>query len=163
MNGQNRDPASPPAKRRFLDLKPATPTFIGAESVIMGDIRGRGQFVVSGEVHGDGDLRGGLTLAVTGIWNGHVHADEAIVAGRITGSLTVLGKLEIGFAAIIRGKVIARSVAIAKGAIVDGEIEITSGAPVHEFEEQRARRGTAGDERRDGGPPQDAPRDGSAA
>jgi cytoskeletal protein CcmA (bactofilin family) len=146
MMGQKRDPHPEPNKRRFLDRSSASPTFIGAESVILGDIRGSGQFVVSGEVHGDGDLGGALTLAVSGVWNGHVHAHEAVVAGKIVGSLTVIGKLEIGYTAVIRGRVSARSISIAKGAIVDGEIEITSGAPLHEFEERRAGGNSHGDE-----------------
>ena len=47
-------------KRRFLEGNSATPTFIGAESVFVGNIRGAGHFVVSGEVHGDGELQGAL-------------------------------------------------------------------------------------------------------
>jgi len=128
-------------KRRFFELNwstPfATPTFIGADSVIVGNVRGTGQFVVSGEVHGDGELEGGLNLSVTGIWHGNIQAHQAVVAGKITGGLTVKDKLEIGYTAVIRGKVSARTVAIAKGAIVDGEIEVTSGVPVQEFEEKR--------------------------
>ena len=50
-------------KRRFFEGNSATPTFIGAESVFVGNIRGAGHFVVSGEVHGDGDLQGGLNLS----------------------------------------------------------------------------------------------------
>ena len=60
-------------KRRFFDfdLGLPTPTVIGAESVVVGDIRGTGQFVVSGVVHGDGEiavLRPGryVVCAVTG-------------------------------------------------------------------------------------------------
>jgi cytoskeletal protein CcmA (bactofilin family) len=124
-------------KRRFLDSSAASPTFIGANSVFVGDIRGTGQFVVSGEVHGDGDLNGALNLSATGSWHGQVRAQQAIVAGTILGGLTVQGKLEIGYTAVIRGKVSARTVAIAKGAIVDGEIEVTSDAPVVQFEEKR--------------------------
>jgi cytoskeletal protein CcmA (bactofilin family) len=124
-------------KRRFLESTSASPTFIGAESVIVGNIRGQGQFVVSGKVQGDGELEGGLNLSVTGSWHGNVRAQRAIVAGTIIGSLTVRDKLEIGHTAVIRGRVSARTIAIAKGAIVDGEIEITSGAAVVEFEEKR--------------------------
>ena len=57
-------------KRRFLDSNSATPTFIGANSVFVGDIRGTGQFVVSGEVHGDGELDGALNLSASGSWLG---------------------------------------------------------------------------------------------
>ncbi len=105
--------------------------------MFVGNIRGAGHFVVCGEIHGDGELEGGLNLSATGNWYGFIHAQQAIVAGKITGGLTVRDKLEIGYTAVIRGRVSARSVAIAKGAIVDGEIEVTSGAPVLQFEERR--------------------------
>ena len=124
-------------KRRFLDSSSASPTFIGVNSVFVGDIRGSGQFVVSGEVHGDGELDGALNLSVTGKWHGQVRAQQAIIAGTILGGLIVQDKLEIGYTAVIRGRVSARTVAIAKGAIVDGEIEVTSETPVIQFEEKR--------------------------
>src|SRR3979490_203235 len=124
-------------KRRFFEANSATPTFIGAESVFVGNIRGAGHFVVCGEVHGDGDLEGGLNLSATGSWYGFIQAQQAIIAGKITGGVNVRDKLEIGYTAVIRGKVSARTIAIAKGAIVDGEIEVPSGAPVLQFEEKR--------------------------
>jgi len=124
-------------KRRFFDLHSAAPTVIGAGSVIIGDLRGDGEYVISGEVHGDGELGGGLNLAATGVWNGHIQALEAVIAGKITGGLAVKGKLEIGYTAVIRGSVSARTIAIAKGAIVDGDIVVTSGEPPLEFEEKR--------------------------
>jgi cytoskeletal protein CcmA (bactofilin family) len=124
-------------KRRFFDLHSAAPTVIGAGSVIIGDLRGDGEYVISGEVHGDGELGGGLNLAATGVWNGHIQALEAVVAGKITGGLAVKGKLEIGYTAVIRGSVSARTIAIARGAIVDGDIVVTSGEPPLEFEEKR--------------------------
>ena len=63
------------------------------------------------------------------------HLDR--LAGKITGGLSVQGKLEIGHTAVIRGKVSARTIAIAKGAIIDGDIEVTSDTPMLEFEEKR--------------------------
>ena len=124
-------------KRRFLEAVTSTATFIGADSVVVGNIRGTGAFIVSGEVHGDGELDGGLTLSVTGSWHGNVRAQQAIIAGKISGELIVADKLEIGYTAVIHGKVSARTIAIAKGAIVDGEIAVTSGDPVLQFEEKR--------------------------
>jgi len=124
-------------KRRFLEGSWGTPTFIGAESVFVGNIRGAGHFVVSGEVHGDGELQGGLNLSATGSWHGFIQAEQAIVAGKITGGLNVRDKLEIGYTAVIRGSVSAAAIAIAKGAIVEGDIVVTSGMPMQEFEEKR--------------------------
>ena len=128
-------------KRRFLEraalgTSPA-PTILGEDTLINGNVRGRGHFVVSGEIHGDGDLSGTLHLSVSASWHGTVHVDQAIIAGTINGGLIVKDKLEIGFSAVIRGRVSARTIAIAKGAIVEGEIEVTSGSPVLEFEEKR--------------------------
>jgi cytoskeletal protein CcmA (bactofilin family) len=128
-------------KRRFLEnaaLRHAPgPTVIGADSVIVGDIRGKGAFVIFGAIHGNGELEGPLHLSVTASWFGDIHAHQAIVAGKIIGALIVDDKLEIGRFAVIRGRVSARRIAIATGAIVDGEIEITSGAPLQHFEEKR--------------------------
>ena len=128
-------------KRRFLERASlpgsASPTVIAAETVIVGNIRGKGQFVVYGEVHGDGELDGALLLAVTASWFGNIQAHQAVVAGKIVGGIVVKDKLEIGLTAVIRGRVSARTIAIAKGAIVDGEIEVTSGTPVIQYEEKR--------------------------
>ena len=137
------EPLMAEQKRRFLERTlqaSATATFIAADSVFVGNLRGRGQFVVFGEVQGDGDLDGGLHLSAKGRWVGNIRAHEAIVAGTILGSLEVTGKLEIGCGAVIRGSVSARTIAIAKGAIIDGGIEVTSGTAIVQFEERRESR-----------------------
>jgi cytoskeletal protein CcmA (bactofilin family) len=131
--------SEPPVKRRFLDRAASTPTVIGEGTVFVGNMRGFGPFVISGAVQGDGELLGDLSLAVGATWLGNIRAQRAIVAGQIVGSLEVEDKLEIGHTAVIRGRISARTVAIARGAIVDGDIDVTSGAPVVQFEEKRDR------------------------
>ena len=123
--------------RRFIDRVTGTPTVLGASTVFVGDIRGKGTFVVYGEVRGDGDIQGSLNIASSATWNGDVHAEQAVVAGHLTGSIIVEGKLEIGYSAVIHGRVSAGSISIALGAVVDGDITTTSGAPVERFEEKR--------------------------
>jgi len=124
-------------KRRFFDLHAQAPTVISAGSIIVGEVRGTGDYVVSGEIHGDGDIGGGLSLAAGAVWNGYIRAQQAVIAGKITGGLAVRGRLEIGYTAVIRGSVTAATIAIARGAIVDGDIVVTSGMPMQEFEEKR--------------------------
>ncbi len=123
--------------RRFVDRVAGTPTVLGADTSFVGDVRGKGTFVVYGEVRGDGDIKGSLNIAASASWTGDVHAEQAVVAGKLTGSLIVAGRLEIGYTAVIHGRVSASSIAIAMGAVVDGEIITTSGAPVQQFEEKR--------------------------
>jgi cytoskeletal protein CcmA (bactofilin family) len=112
-------------------------TVIAAATAIVGNVRGNGQFVVFGEVHGDGELEGDLHLALSASWYGDIRAHRAVIAGKIEGGLIVMDKLEIGPRAVIRGRVSARTIAIAKGAVVEGELEVTSGTPVVRFEERR--------------------------
>lgn len=70
-------------------------------------------------------------------WEGEIHALAAVVAGRITGKLVVEQKLEVGATAVIHADIVASSIAIAKGAVIDGVVTVTSGQPVIEFEEKR--------------------------
>ena len=63
-----------------------------------------------------------------------------MVAGELIGSLDVADRLEVGSAAVIRGRVSARSLAIARGAVIEGDILVTSGEPIVQFEEKRESR-----------------------
>ncbi len=124
-------------RRRLLDDVAGSPTFLGEHSKFVGDITNAGAFVLCGHIKGDGSIDGTLNLAVSGHWEGGVRAKQAVVAGRVTGDLIVDEKLEIGQTAVIRGSVSARTIAIARGAIVDGDITVTSGTPIVRFEERR--------------------------
>ncbi len=137
MSTDNDDRLRPQGARRFFDITPASPTVIGAGSVVVGNLSGAGPCVIAGKIQGDGDLIGDLNVAISGSWHGNVRARRAIVAGTIVGSLRVEEKLEIRRTAVIRGAVSARTIAIARGAIVDGKIEVTSGGSVQHFDEKR--------------------------
>ena len=76
-------------------------------------------------------------MAVNSSWEGEIHARHGIIAGRITGKLVIAEKLEIGATAVIHADVSARSIAIAKGAVIQGEVAVTSGEAVLQFEEKR--------------------------
>ncbi len=93
--------------------------------------------VVLGAIRGDGRVGGALSMAAKSEWEGEIHAQAAVIAGRISGKLVIEEKLEIGATAVIRADIIARSIAVAKGAVIDGEVTITSGQPMVRFEEKR--------------------------
>ena len=73
-------------------------------------------------------------------WHGEVHALSAVIAGTISGAILVSEKIEIAATAVIRGRVSARRIAMARGATVEGELTVTSGEPVIQFEEKRGAR-----------------------
>lgn len=125
-------------KRRLIDSIGDSPTFVAEGVRITGDLETPGPLVVCGSVRGDGRVGGTLRMSVTAQWEGEIHAEAAVVAGRITGRLVVENKLEIGSTAVVRADIVARSIAVAKGAVIDGAVTVTSGQAVTEFEEKRA-------------------------
>ena len=131
---------SEPPKRRLLDEMGTSPTFVADGCHLTGDLETKGPIVVCGSVHGDGRIGGALRMSAQSAWTGEVHAQHGIIAGRVTGKLVIAEKLEIGATAVIRADVIARSIAVAKGAIIEGQVTITSGEPVVEFDEKRLRK-----------------------
>jgi cytoskeletal protein CcmA (bactofilin family) len=123
-------------KRRLIDSIGDSPTFVAEGVRLTGDLETPGPLVICGAVRGDGRVGGTLRMSVTGQWEGEIHATAAVIAGRITGRLVVEHKLEIGATAVIRADIIAQSIAVAKGAVIDGAVTVTSGQVV-EFEEKR--------------------------
>jgi cytoskeletal protein CcmA (bactofilin family) len=126
-----------PPQRRLLDRVGGSPTLIGAGARFEGDIETAGPLAVNGTVVGDGIVHGALAIASGAHWQGRVRAASAVVAGAVTGELTIDGKLEIGKTAVIRGDVHAHTLAIANGALIDGGLTVTGDAPVVRFDEKR--------------------------
>ena len=124
--------------RRISDRSNGPPTVIGAGVSFRGDIIAPGAVMLSGSVQGDGDVGGMLSIARDAHWEGQVRARSAVIAGRLTGSIMVADRLEVGSAAVIKGQVSAKSLAIARGAVIEGDMMVTSGEPIVQFEEKRA-------------------------
>src|SRR5258705_13607122 len=127
-------------KRRLVDQIGVSPTFMAEGCRFTGDVEPAGPLVVCGAIRGDGRIGGALSMAAKSQWEGEIHAQAAVIAGRISGRLVVEEKLEVGATAIIRADIVARSIAVAKGAVIDGTVTVTSGEPVVRFEEKRAAR-----------------------
>jgi len=127
-------------KRRLIDQMGDAPTFVAEGSRLTGDLETGGPLVVCGAISGDGRVGGTLRMSVTSEWHGEIHASAAVIAGRITGKLVVENKLEVGASAVIHADIVARSIAVAKGAVIDGTVTVTSGEPVVQFIEKRAAR-----------------------
>ncbi len=124
-------------RRRLLDRPGGTPSLLAEGCSIVGDLETPGALMCSGSVRGFGRIGGELSLASAGRWGGDIVAYRAVIAGQIDGSITVSDRLEIAASAVIRGRVAARSIAMARGATIDGEITVTGDEPVIEFEEKR--------------------------
>ena len=124
-------------RRRLADRTNGPPTVIGEGVTMQGEIRAPGALMLCGAVKGDGEVGGTLSISKGAHWDGQVQARDAVVAGRLPGTLNMEGKLEVGAAAVIQGRISARSLAIARGAVIEGDILVTSGEPIVQFEEKR--------------------------
>ncbi len=112
-------------------------TLINEGCKISGEISGNGDFVINGEVSGDCDVSGTVSLAQNGFWQGTICADNVIVAGHIEGDITAGGKVEITNTARISGTVTGEAIAVAEGAVVEGAMKTTGQSEPLEFVEKR--------------------------
>jgi cytoskeletal protein CcmA (bactofilin family) len=123
-------------KRRIQDSSGPT-TYVAASTKIVGTITGQGAYVFCGTVEGDCDIDGPLTLAAGGRWKGIMKATDIVVAGTVEGDVVAKQRVEILGSARITGSLGGNSIAVAEGAIIEGEIKVTSGADATTFQEKR--------------------------
>mgnify|MGYP001816623673 FL=1 len=124
-------------RRRLRDHSSGAATLINQGCTITGSIRGKGDYLVNGEVDGDCDITGSVTLAQDGVWQGTIKADTIIVSGQVEGDIVAAGRVEITASAKIVGTVTGAAIAVAEGAVVDGTMSTSSQADPVTFVEKR--------------------------
>ena len=105
---------------------------------IVGVISGVGDFIISGDIDGDSDIDGTVTITGKGLWKGRVKAQSVIVAGTVNGDIEAAGSIEITDTAKISGTVSGEAIAVAEGAIVEGVMKTTGRSDPTNFVEKRA-------------------------
>ncbi len=123
--------------RRLRDANSGPASLISEGCKITGALSGTGSFMISGEVEGDCDLGGTVTLTRKGFWKGRLKAGAVIIAGRIEGDVVCNGRIEISNTAHIKGTVTGEAIAVAEGAVVEGTMQTTGAPAPTEFVEKR--------------------------
>lgn len=123
--------------RRLRDRSSAAATLINEGCRINGLITGVGDYLINGEVDGDCDLEGTVTLARNGLWKGTIKATNVIIAGHVEGDIVAGGRVEIADTARITGTVTGEAIAVAEGAVVEGVMKTAGPADPLEFVEKR--------------------------
>ncbi len=126
-----------PFKRRLGDSNAGPATYISSSARIEGALGGAGAFVVCGEIHGDCDINGPVTLTKEGRWVGTICADNVILAGTVEGDVIARERVEVGQSARVSGSISGVSIAVAEGAIIEGELSVKSGGTATRFSEKR--------------------------
>lgn len=123
--------------RRMRDQSSGKATLINEGCKISGEITGSGDFIINGQVVGDCDVSGTVSLAGNGYWQGSIKASNVIIAGHVEGDIKAAGKVEITNTARITGTVTAEAIAVAEGAVVEGVMKTTGKTEPLEFVEKR--------------------------
>jgi cytoskeletal protein CcmA (bactofilin family) len=124
-------------KRRLSDRLGLSPTVIAESTSIIGDVVTQGPLMVSGHVQGNGRVGGTLSVSKSARWEGDISARQAVLAGTVIGKIVIEDKLEISASAVITGEIVAKILAIANGARIEGAVTVTSGKAILKFEEKR--------------------------
>jgi len=106
---------------------------VGEGITLSGEIEACDHLIVEGKV--EAALKGArvLDIAETGVFYGTVEIDEATIAGRFEGDLTVGGRLTVRATGSITGAVSYKELAVEAGATIDGKIN-----PVKDRAERKA-------------------------
>ena len=119
--------------RRLRDKSSGPASLITEGCKVSGVLTGSGDYHVSGEIEGDCDIEGTVTLNKSGYWNGTIRAGNVIVAGHVEGDIVASGSVEITDTAQITGTVSGEAIAVAEGAVVEGVMKTTGQSDPTEF------------------------------
>lgn len=124
-------------KRRVVDGIKEYATEVGSGAVFEGKLQGEGNYSIHGRVVGECDISGILLLETDGLWQGDILADTVILAGTVEGNVMAREKLELQSSGHVMGNLAAPRIAIAEGAVYDGQIQMAKAANITRFKERR--------------------------
>jgi cytoskeletal protein CcmA (bactofilin family) len=124
-------------KRRFSDQTPLCVNVIGDGAQLRGTLTGNGDYRVSGRFEGDADIEGTVVLLPGAHWKGDIAADNIVIAGEVHGNVTAENNLELTASARIHGDLASPTIAIAEGALYQGQVRTAKRAAVKRFKERR--------------------------
>ncbi len=129
-------------KRRFFDAAGAAheqrpSNVIGVGAQLRGTLTGSGNYLVSGRIEGNGEVEGSVVLMAGAVWKGNIAADNVIIAGELQGDVTAQDKLELTASAVIHGDLAGPTIAIAEGAVYQGQVRTAKRGQVKRFKERR--------------------------
>lgn len=118
----------PPNERPFVRPEPpppdATPSVIGVGMKIIGDVETGGVLKVEGTI--EGSIRGArqVLLGRTGLIQGDVNVDEAVLGGRVVGTVNASERVEIQSTSRIEGDIHTRSIVVLEGGTINGSVRM---------------------------------------
>jgi cytoskeletal protein CcmA (bactofilin family) len=117
-----------------------TDTLIGEGSLFEGKIRSEAGIRVEGQIIGDIDSAGDVTIGENGVARSHIKARNVVLAGQVVGNVSALGKLTIKASGKLHGNLSAAELSIESGGMFQGLSKMDfKEAAVHPEEKLTAR------------------------
>jgi cytoskeletal protein CcmA (bactofilin family) len=104
-------------------------TRIGKSVVIKGDISGGGSLYLDGELEGNVELNGSLTVGPEGRVRANLQARSIEVQGRVEGDLYGLERAELKKSATVVGEIYTPRIAIEDGMSLEGSVHVHKDIP----------------------------------
>lgn len=124
--------------RRAFDKIKSFGTVLGPGSKFVGEITGTDSVVAHGAVEGSCKLDASVVISQGCTWKGDIMALNVLVAGEVEGDVTAQNQLEMLATGKVSGRLACRRIAIADGAVHQGEIRMTPESNVTRFADRRS-------------------------
>jgi cytoskeletal protein CcmA (bactofilin family) len=106
-------------------------SIIGPGMRVVGDCQTDGTLRIEGTVEGTVRAGKAVVLGKDGVVDGDITTQDAVIGGRVTGSITAESRLELQASCMVEGQVKARRIKLDEGGTVNGTVQIgdiTTGA-----------------------------------
>ncbi len=102
-------------------------TIVGKGTVIEGDLKVQNSLRIDGEVKGKIESTDTVVIGKDGSVNGRVHAKNVMLAGRVQGNVSALGKVLLESKASVFGDIKATRLVVDEGATFNGRCQMKTG------------------------------------
>lgn len=99
-------------------------SIIGPGMKVVGDCETDGTIRIEGTVEGSVKAGKAVVVGKDGLVNGDVTTQDAVISGRITGTVSADSRLEVQSTARIEGEVRARRMQLEEGAVLNGTVNM---------------------------------------
>jgi cytoskeletal protein CcmA (bactofilin family) len=99
-------------------------SIVGPGMRVIGDCETDGTLRIEGSVQGTVRAGKAVVIGKDGIVNGDVHTQDAIIGGRVNGSIIAESRLELQTTCIVEGDIRARRIKLDEGGRMNGTVQI---------------------------------------
>lgn len=116
-NNTDKDTGAPTSREGVISI-------IGPGMRLVGDCETEGTLRIEGTV--EGTVRAGKAVVVgkDGVVDGDIATQDAVIGGRVTGSLVAESRLELQATCAVEGEIRARRIKLEEGGKVNGMVQI---------------------------------------